>query len=75
MEFEQTIQRNADTMRLLKIGLRTHDPETVNAAYERISNTYGEDLANSVVSQTITNLMSSENWSFFNENDEPSPLL
>ena len=72
---EETLQKNADMMRLLKAGLRNHDSETIEAAMIRISNTYGVEIAKNVVFITINMLMNTENWSFEMENGEPSPLI
>jgi|GEM_PF-6352339 len=41
----ETLQENADMMRVLKAGLRTHDPETVDSAFLRIVKKYGENIA------------------------------
>lgn len=73
--FEETLQKNADNMRLLKAGFRNHDSETVEAVMTRISNTYGVEIAKDVVFITINILMNTENWSFEMENGEPSPLI
>jgi hypothetical protein len=62
-------------MRLLKIGLRNHDPKTVDAAMSRISNRYGEQITNDIVFNTINILMNEEDWSFELEDGEPSPLI
>ena len=71
METEDLRQWLADTSRLLKIGLRTHDTFTVDMAYKRISERLGEDFAEKSVYVMITHLMNTENWSFFDESGEP----
>jgi len=71
----ETLQENADMMRVLKAGLRTHDPETVDSAFLRIVKKYGENIATNVVMDTITLMISKENWSWFDKDDNPSPLL
>jgi len=72
---DEILQENADNMRLLKIGLRNHDPETVDAAMTRISDRYGEEIAESVVVTTISSLMETKDWSFVLENGDSSPLM
>ncbi len=74
-ETEELIQWNADTSRLMKIGLRTHNPDTMAAVHDRISEKFGSEFADSAIAQMITHLMTTENWSFFDENGNPSPLL
>lgn len=72
----QRLEGMADNMRLLRAGLRSHDPMTVDAAYQRISQSFGELLAEDLVHHTITGLMTTEHWSWYNEKTgEPSPLL
>ena len=75
VEVEATIQKNADTMRILRAGLRTHDPVVVDASYTRISEQYGKDLADVVIFDTITHLIETENWSFFDAEGNPSLLF
>ncbi|MDD4381833.1 MAG: hypothetical protein PHE21_00600 [Candidatus Dojkabacteria bacterium] len=75
INLNEIIQENADTMRLLKIGLRNHDPEIVVAAMTRISDRYGDSFAERVTFTTISTLMENEGWSFELENREPSPLI
>ena len=75
MGIERIIQENADSIRILKVGLRNHDVETVMATHSRISNNVGRRMATEVVFRTITRLMGSENWSFFDKDGNPSPLL
>jgi hypothetical protein len=72
---EETLQETADNMRLLKIGLRTHDPMTLSAAIKRIADKYGEQFAQDIACTTITTLMLEEDWSFEMENGESSPLM
>lgn len=72
----QPFQWEADSSRLVKMALRTHDPEMLAVAIGRISDKYGPDVAENFVLHTITKLISSENWSFINEKTgEPSPLI
>lgn len=73
---DELIQWSADTSRLLKIGLRTYDPETVASVMARISARLGEDMAEAMLLETINQLMTTENWSFFDEETgEASPLV
>ena len=71
----ELLQRNADDSRLLKTGLRTHDLAVVDAAHTRISQRFGKKLADRVTFETITKMIDTENWSWFDENGNPSPLL
>ena len=75
MSIERAIHESADAMRVLRAGLRGHDPETVRVAHARISKSVGEEIASEVVIKTVTRLMNEENWSFFDEDGNPSPLL
>lgn len=70
-EFEQN---NADDARILKIALEQHDPEMVDIAHTRIKKRFGKQLADSTVFSMITKLMD-KGWSFFDKDDNPSPLL
>lgn len=72
-EFEIT-QKNADDNRVLEIALKQHDPEMLDIAHTRISQRLGKRVADSVVFATITKLMNF-GWSFFDTDDNPSPLL
>ena len=65
----------ADTSRLLKIALRTHDPEQVDIIYLRIADKYSAQVAEMAVYQMITYLINTEDWSWFDENGNPSPLM
>lgn len=69
------LQRNADDSRLLKAGLRSHDPDVVDAAHTRISQRFGKEFADRVTFETITRMMDSEDWSWFDAEGNPSPLL
>jgi hypothetical protein len=72
----QPFQWEADSSRLVKTALRTHDPESLAVAIRRISLKCGSEVAENLVLHTITRLISSENWSFFDEKTgEPSPLI
>jgi hypothetical protein len=75
MNFDEIVQRNADTMRILKAGLRGQDTETVDAEYSRIAEQYGPEFAETIVFQTITKLMDTEDFSFFDADGNPLPLL
>lgn len=74
-DLDEILQEVADSSRLLKIGLRNHDPEMLADAIARIKKRYGEQGAQDWVCTTITMLMSEEGWSFEMENGESSPLL
>ena len=75
MSIERAIQDSADAMRVLRAGLRGHDPEIVRVAHARISKSVGEERATEIVLKTITHLMSDENWSFLDKDGNPFPLL
>lgn len=70
---DELIQWNADTMRLLNIGLRNHDPVTVGAVYERIAARLGEEFATETICRRISSLMN-EGWVFAKEGFV-SPLI
>ncbi len=75
MALKDTVQELADVSRLLKAGLRSHDPEAVGVAISRLEANYGAKMAESKVMATITSMMTSEGWSFFDEQGDASPLL
>jgi hypothetical protein len=72
---EETLQEIADNKRLLKAGLRNHDPETVGIAIERLESNYGEQIAKDILFDTMTLMMSEEEWGFEMEGGESSPLI
>lgn len=72
---DEAIQFNADRMRMLEIGLWSHDPEIVSIVFNQLMEAYGPDLTREAVTRTITRLMNN-GWSFFNEETgEVSPLM
>ena len=72
----KTLQWAADTNRLLKIALRSHDPKMLSQVEKRISKRLGPEIAERAVLTEITNLIETEDWSFFDpQTGEPSPLL
>jgi hypothetical protein len=73
--FEEYLQWNADTSRLLKIALRNHDSEALAGVYRRIENKYGTIIATKLVYNMINHLMETENWSFELPDGSPSPLI
>lgn len=75
MNIIERVQVNADNMRLLKAGLRSHDPDAVDGAFIRIKRDYGNEIATEATMHTITKMISDENWSWFDNEGNPSPLL
>lgn len=72
----EELQWVADTIRLMKQGLRTHEPLTMQGVWDRIAERYSPEMANQWICEMITHLMFTEDWSFFNEETgEASPLL
>ena len=70
------IQWNADTSRLLKTALRTHNPEILASVHERIASRLGESEADETIFSMITHLIETEDWSFIDKKTgEASPLL
>jgi len=70
------IQWIADTSRLLKIALRSHDPEMVASVHDRIASRLGKIEADKTVFSMITHLITTEDWSFIDkETGKASPLL
>lgn len=74
-KLEEDSQWLADSSRLLKIALRNHDSESLDAVYLRISERYGELIAENSIYQMITHLISTENWSWEDDEGNPSPLI
>lgn len=68
-------QWSADTNRLLRIGIRTHDPFTVDTVFWRIADRLGEYFAEYYVLSMITHLMNTEGWSWELPDGSPSPLI
>ncbi len=75
MSEKDLLQEDADSIRVLRSALRTHDPEAVDTAHARIRERLGKNLAGQVVIGSIERLIEEEGWSFFDENGNPSPLL
>lgn len=71
----ELVQWFADTSRLLKIGLRTHDVEIVDSVYLRIAERYGQEIAEKSVYQMITHIIETEGWEWEDAEGNPSPLL
>ncbi|HSW89708.1 MAG TPA: hypothetical protein VLH19_02450 [Patescibacteria group bacterium] len=72
---KDNFQWEADTSRLLKIALRSHDPESLSTVMERMSEHYPPELVEKMVMDMMTRLMTTENWSFVDEEGNESPLL
>lgn len=68
-------QWSADTNRLLRIGIRTHDPFIVGTVFSRIADRLGEHFAEYYILSMITHLMNTENWSWELPDGSPSPLI
>ena len=75
IKIEEDAQWLADSSRLMKIALRTHDPEMLDTVYQRISEKYGELVAENSIYQMITHLITTENWSWEDADGNSSPLL
>ena len=73
---KQPFQDQADVMRLLKAGLRTHDVETVQAAIDKAKAIgYPKTVIEDVVLHTVNLLMITENWAFVDDEGNASPLI
>lgn len=72
---EDALQWNADTGRLLKIALRNHDPEALDAVQKRISEKYNCYIAAQCTYTMITHLINTENWSWEMPDGSASPLI
>lgn len=75
LSMDEFFQNAADDIRPLQMGLRNHDPETVEIAMQRLAERWGEEIAIEITCGTITRMMIEEGWSFEMENGESSPLL
>ncbi len=76
MARDEELQWVADTTRLMKQGLRTHEPLTVKGVYQRIAERYSPEMAEQWICEMITHLMNTEDWSFVNEETgEASSLI
>ena len=64
MSEKDLLQEDADSIRVLRSALRTHDPEAVDTAHARIRERLGKNLAGQVVIGSIERLIVEEGWSF-----------
>ena len=74
-DLDEILQKRADDARLLLIGLRTHDPEIIDAAMVRIGGDCWNSESISQLTYTMSMLPTIEDWSLEDENEKSSLVI
>lgn len=73
--FDELIQWSTENNRLIRTGLRNHDPVMVDAVRQRVTEKLGETFADKYICFWINFLMNTEGWDWQLPDGSPSPLL